>query len=121
MSYTTLEEIKIRLDEFDVSESEGEQRLVFHTGKIDFKLNTLIDKAKQDIRGYRHYPSSYTDEMIESDIETKYHNILIELVLYDYSIEGADFQSTHNENGTNRTFVKRESILGKIIPFCNVL
>lgn len=121
MSYTTLEQIKIRLDEYDISDAVGEQTLVFHTGKIDYKLNEMIEKAKQDIIGYRHYPSSYTAEKIAEDVESKYHNLLIDLVLYDYSVDGANYETNHSENGVNRTFATRESILGKVIPFCNVL
>lgn len=122
MSYTLIEQIKIRLDEFDVVTPEGgEETIVFHTGKIDYKLNNLIDKARKDIIAYRHYPSSYTEEKINEDVDTKWSNILIELVLFDWSVWGADFETNHSESGVNRTFVKRESILGKIIPFCNVL
>lgn len=121
MNYSTLEELKIRLNEYDVVTPQGgEQTVVFHTGKIDFDLNVLIEKAKRDIIGYRHYPARYTEEMIDADLE-KWHNILIDLVIYDYSVDGANFETNHTENGVNRSFVKRENILAKVIPFCNVL
>lgn len=120
--YSLLEKIKIRLDEYDVVTPEGgEETVVFHVGKIDYKLNNLIEKAKKDIIAYRHYPKDYKAERIENDINDNWENILIDLVMYDYSINGADYESNHSENGVNRTFVKRESILGKVIPFCNVL
>lgn len=119
--YSLLEKIKIRLDEYDVVIPEGgEETLVFHTGKIDYKLNNLIDKARKDIIGYRHFPQRYTEEMIENDLGN-WENILIDLVVYDFATDGADFETNHSENGINRTWVKRESILGKVVPFCNVL
>lgn len=121
MSYTTLENIKIRLDEYDITTVEGEQVVTFHTGKIDVELGVLIEKAKQDIIAFRRYPSFYKDEMIEEDVAKNYSNILTELVIFDYSVKGADYETTHNENGTNRTFIKREEILAKVVPFVKVL
>ena len=120
MSYTTLQEIRIRLNAYDVVDDAVVFPSDTEAKKLDVKIEELIKKAKQDIRAYRRYPSDYTDERIDDDIEKKYHQIVIELVLYDLSIEGADFQTQHVENSTNRSFVKRESILGKVIPFCNI-
>lgn len=121
MSYTTLEEIRIRLDEFNAEVIEGETVITFPSNpKLDLKIERLIDKAKKDIIAYRHYPSSYTAENIEADIAEKYSQTLIDLVLYDISIEGADFQTQHSENAVNRSFVKKETILAKVLPFCKV-
>ncbi len=122
MSYTTIEQVRIRLDEYSVTVVSNENVVSFPSNpKLEVKIDELIKKAKQDIRNYRHYPEYYTDEQIEEDLESKYHNTLIDLVLFDYSVEGADYETAHSENGINRTFVKRESILGKVVPFCNVL
>lgn len=123
MSFSTLEEIKVRLDEYDVIKDEsGNDQIVFkETPKLDYKINVLIDKAKKDIIHYRRYPEYYTDEQIADDIEKQYHSLLVDLVLYDYTVEGMDFETNHSETGVNRTIVKRETILGKVIPFCRVL
>lgn len=118
MSYTLIEKLKIRLKEYTL---DAAQNVVFNNGAIDVNLSILIDKAKKDIIAYRHYPSYYTEEEIETDIENNYEGILIDLVLYDYSLDGADYQTGHNENGVNRTFISKDKILGKIIPFCKVL
>ena len=73
--YSLLEKIKIRLDEYDViTPAGGGETLVFHTGKIDYKLNNLIDKARKDIIGYRHYPQRYTEEMID-DVLTRFDRV----------------------------------------------
>lgn len=122
MSYTLIQQIRIRLDEYAVIETNGSNEISFPPNpKLEVKIGELIEKAKQDIRHYRHYPTHYKDAQIENDIEGNYHNLVIDLVLYDLSVEGAEYQSAHSENGVNRTFVKRESILGKVVPFCNVL
>ena len=122
MSYTTLEQIRIRLDEFTVTVVNNENVVTFPSNpKLEIKLQEMIDKAKQDIKKNRRYPARYTAEDIENDINENYNQVLIDLVLYDYSVEGADYQTQHVENGTNRSFVKKETILGRIIPFCNIL
>lgn len=118
--YTLLEQIRIQLDKYDV-DSETNDVVFPQDRKLEIKLENLISKAKNDVIAYRHYPSSYDDEMIAKDIEERYSNIVLDLVMYDYSTDGANFETNHAENGINRTFVKRESILGKVIPFCNVL
>ena len=121
MSYTTLQQIRIRLDEYDVEVIDNENVVVFPSNpKLDVKIEELISKAKQDIIAYRHYPTSYTTEDIERDITEKYNQVLIDLVLYDISVEGADFQTQHSENAVNRSFVKKETILARILPFCKV-
>jgi hypothetical protein len=122
MSYSTLEQIRIRLDEYEVTENGGEETITFPKNlKLDTKLNELILKAKQDIKHHRHYPDGYTEEQIENDIENKYHSMVIDLVLYDYATDGMEFETNHSETGVNRTIVKKETLLGKIIPFCKVL
>lgn len=117
--YTLLETIRIRLDEYDV-DADSDMVVFPPNKKLEVKLGALIEKAKRDIINYRHYPDSYTEEMIADDLESKYYNTVIDLVVYDYSKEGGEYESVHNENGVNRTFVKRESILGTVVPFCRV-
>lgn len=122
MSNTTLEEIRIRLDEFTATVVDGENVVSFPSKpKLEVKLETMIEKAKKDIIKARHYPASYTPERINEDIETNYQQVLVDLVLYDYSVEGADYQTQHVENSTNRSFIKKETILARVIPFCNVI
>jgi len=121
MSYTTLQEIRIRLDEYEVETIEGENVVTFPSNpKLDVKIEQLIDKAKKDIIAYRHYPSTYKTEDIERDITEKYSQVLIDLVLYDFLLEGAEYQTQHSENAVNRSFTKKETILAKVLPFCNV-
>jgi len=123
MAYTALEQIRIRLDEYEVEiDSEThETHVVFPSKpKLEIELQNLIDSAKKDIKDYRRYPSDWSAERIDADIDENYEHIVVELSLYDYNMNGAEFEVTHNENGVNRTFVSRESILGKITPFCNI-
>lgn len=112
-----LEKIKVQLGQYDVDPLGN---ITYTELKANPLLEQLVEKAKQDIALYRHYPEYYTDLQIAEDIDKHYENIIIDLVAYDFSIDGANYESNHSENGVNRTFVKRETILAKVIPFCRV-
>lgn len=107
MAYSRLEQLKIRLRQSGVS------------GENEF-LQQLIFQAEQDVRLYRNYPDNYTEEMIEKDMK-KFDSIIVNLALYDYNQEGGEFQISSSENGTSRSWIDRDKILGKVIPFISVL
>lgn len=121
MSYTLVEQIKIRLRMFHTEVIDDETVLVFDKPEEDFIIQQLIEKAKEDIRSYRNYPEDYEEDVIEKDIMEKHLSVIIDLVLYDYSTEGADYETTHSENGVNRTYISRDKIMGRVIPFVKVL
>lgn len=109
MTYSRLEQLKIRLRQSDVS-----------CDKEDEFLEELIYQAEQDVRLYRNYPSNYTEEMIEKDMN-KFESIIVNLALYDYNQEGGEFQISSSENGTSRSWIDRDKILGKVTPFVQIL
>lgn len=107
MAYSRLEQLKIRLRQSGVS------------GEDEF-LQQLIFQAEQDVRLYRNYPDNYTEEMIEKDMK-KFESIIVNLALYDYNQEGGEFQTSSSENGTSRSWIDRDKILGKVTPFVQIL
>ncbi len=109
MTYSRLEQLKIRLRQSDVS-----------CDKEDEFLEELIYQAEQDVRLYRNYPDNYTEEMIEKDMK-KFDSIIVNLALYDYNQEGGEFQISSSENGTSRSWIDRDKILGKVTPFVQIL
>lgn len=109
MAYSRLEQLKTRLRQSDVSNE-----------KEDKFLEQLISQAEQDVRLYRNYPDNYTEEMIEKDMKN-FDGIIVNLALYDYNQQGGEFQSSSSENGTSRSWIDRDKILGKVPPFVNVL
>lgn len=122
MDYSIMEQIRIRIKKYEVVIDNGNPHIVFPTDvELETELQVLIDNAKKEVKDYRRYPSDWTAEQIDDDIEENYSHIVVALVLFDNFLEGAEFETAHNENGVSRSFVKRESILGKIIPFCNIL
>lgn len=109
MTYSRLEQLKIRLRQSDVS-----------CDKEDEFLEELIYQAEQDVRLYRNYPDNYTEEMIEKDMK-KFDSIIVNLALYDYNQEGGEFQISSSENGTSRSWIDRDKILVKVTPFVQIL
>lgn len=123
MAYTIMEQIRIQLDEYEVEidVETNQTHVVFPSKpKLEIEIQNLIDKAKSEVRDYRRYPSDWSDEQIEADINNNYSHSVVDLVLYDYYTKGADYETSHNENGVSRSFINRDKILGKIIPFCNI-
>lgn len=109
MTHSRLEQLKIRLRQFDASAE-----------KEDKFLEQLISQAEQDVRLYRNYPDNYTEEMIEKDMK-KFDSIIVNLALYDYNQDGGEFQVSSSENGTSRSWIDRDKILGKVTPFVQIL
>lgn len=109
MAYSRLEQLKIRLRQSNV-ECDEENKV----------LEQLIFQAEQDVRLYRNYPNNYTEEMIEKDMK-RFDSIIVNLALYDYNQKGGEFQTSSSENGTSRSWIDRDKILGKVTPFVHVL
>lgn len=107
MTYSRLEQLKTRLRQSGISDE-------------DEFLEQLISQAEQDVRLYRNYPDNYTKEMIEKDMK-KFDSIIVNLALYDYNQDGGEFQISSSENGTSRSWIDRDKILGKVTPFVQIL
>lgn len=88
----------------------------------DFSADILaekVDNAINEVKLARRYKQAgYSESMIENDIE-KYQSIIRNISLYDYNQSGIDFQSSHQENGTTRTFMSRRYLFNGVIPLAN--
>lgn len=49
-------------------------------------------------------------------LEDYYENAVIDIALYNISLIGGDYQTSHNENGINRSFVSEQEILKQVTP-----
>lgn len=83
-------------------------------------LESKVRGAIREVRATRRYPSSYTAEMIDADMEQFYSNAK-NLALYDFNHIGIEFQTGSTENGISRTFSQRESMLGGVIPLGRIV
>lgn len=121
MSNTILEQVKIRLRQFHIKNPETEdEQIVFDKPEENPILEQLISQATQDVVECRNYPESYTVKKIEDDLK-KYDSVIVNLVLYDYNKEGGEFQDSSSENGTSRSWVKRETLMADVLPLVKVL
>lgn len=85
---------------------------------INFNLTLLEIKVKNaisDVKRVRKYPSTYSEEKITDDMESLY-SICRALALYDYNKMGADYETSHTENGVTSKFTDRDKLLGGVIP-----
>lgn len=80
-------------------------------------LTEVLNDAIAEIIAARKYPSDMSAADIEADMQ-KYISNVKKLTKYDYIKLGADFEKTHNENGTNRTYVGREKCFDGVVAFC---
>ena len=55
-----------------------------------------VKRAIRSFKKKRNYPSSYTEEKINSDMESCY-DCIFDLALYFLTKQGAEFQSSHSE------------------------
>ena len=81
-------------------------------------LTEILNDAIAEIKAARKYPSDMSAADIEADMLNYITNVK-KLTKYDYSQVGAEFQETHNENGTNRTFGDRRKCFDGVVPFAN--
>ena len=81
------------------------------------RLSSKIKNAIREVRLKRNYPEHFTDEQIVNDLQKHYSNIR-ELALYDFNQVGAEGQSSHNENGTSRTWKNRNECLIGVYAYC---
>ena len=119
--YSILEQIKIRLGQYEQKVENGVAYGVVFTD-IDKNpiLEQFISKAKQDVIRKRNYPKSYDKKKISEDLKN-YESVIIDAVVYDYSQIGGEYQKTLIENSIHRTWVSRDSLFEGIIPFVHSL
>lgn len=80
-------------------------------------LTSKIKNAIREVRLKRNYPEHFTEEQIVKDLQKHYSNIR-ELALYDFNQSGAEGQTQHNENGTNRAWKNRNDCLLGVFAYC---
>lgn len=83
-------------------------------------LEIKVDGAYQDVKMARAYPSSYSEEYINKDIERYYSNIL-NIARFDYGNVGAEGQSTYSADGTSIHYLNRDKYFKGVYPIGVIL
>lgn len=124
--YTTLEQVKIRLHQYHIDTVKNDDSdtttnvVVFDDIEDNPLIEQLIEQSRQEIIGLRNYPSSYTQEQINNDMN-KYENVIVNLTVYDHSQAGENYMASMNEGGVNRTWKNRNDLLAGVFPLVKVI
>lgn len=67
---------------------------------------------------------TYPFDPTVTEVPEQYHFLQVEIAVYLLNKRGAEFETSHNENGINRTYEGADvpsSIMRSITPFCSTL
>ena len=80
-------------------------------------LSLCANRSMISFSSKRNYPTTYTDDMRKSDMG-RYYACLFDLSLYWINVQGVEFEKSHSENGTNRTWYSESDIYSfhNVIP-----
>ena len=126
MSYTLLEQVKIRLKQFHIEETEDSDtgtkadKVVFDKKEDNPLIEQLLEQARNEIIEKRNYPETYTQDQIDRDVQ-KFENVMVNLAVYDRSQAGEAYMASFSENGVSRTWKDRNSLLSGVYPFVKIL
>ena len=120
MAYTILEQVKIRLGQFHIEESDGTDKTVFDHKEDNPRIQQLIEQATQEVINRRRYPESYTQERIGEDMK-KYEGVIVNLAVYDHSQAGEAFMASYTENGVSRNWKERDKIFAGVSAVMKIL
>lgn len=117
MSYTLLEQVKIRLKQFHMAADSD--TVIFDRKEQNPLIEQLIEQAKQEIISRRMYPESYTDKRIQDDLK-RFDGIIVNLSVYDYSQAGEAYMESYAENGVSRNWKDRDSLFAGVYPIAKL-
>lgn len=79
-------------------------------------LKVKLKNAIREVKSARGYLPSHDADFILNDLQNYIANIK-DLTIYDYNQIGAEGESSHDENGTGRTWKNRNSCFSGIVKF----
>lgn len=84
-------------------------------------LTAIVDRAVKSYMSYVNYPPDVSDEDKFTDM-TNNEYCIVDLALYYFNKQGADFETNHSENGVSRTYASEGSIYTRhgIVPYARV-
>lgn len=82
-------------------------------------LLSKVESAYQDVKETRCYPSTYSESMIDDDME-KFYSAIRRIALYDYNQVGAEGQTSYNADGTSIRYLNRDKLFYGVLPIGGV-
>lgn len=95
----------------ELSAEEGDK---FNPALLASKVRT----AYRAVKTARRYPGSYTEAMIERDMDNYYAQIR-EIAMYDYNQTGAEGQTQYSQDGVSIHYVDRDSLFYGVLPIAS--
>ena len=85
-------------------------------------VSLSVKRAIRSFKNKRNYPSGYTDEKINADME-KCYDCIFDLALYFLVKQGAEIQGSHTENSDKRSWESETEIYIShgVFPFAGSL
>ena len=90
--------------------------------ETDGMISLSVKRAIRSFKKKRSYPSGYTEEKINADMEYCY-DCIFDLALYFLLKQGAEFQESHSENSVSRNWESETEIYINhgVFPFAGSL
>lgn len=88
------------------------------------ETNDSTVSAYLGIAGNKICRKAYPFDPTVTEVPDQYHFLQVEIAVYLLNKRGAEFETSHNENGINRTYEGADvpsSIMRSITPFCSTL
>lgn len=98
-----IEDLKIEL--------EAEEGSKFNISLLRSKVKT----AYREVQAARKYPATYSEAMIERDMNNYYSQIR-SIAMYDYNQSGSEGQTQYSQDGVSIHYVDRDRLFFGVLP-----
>lgn len=105
-----------------------DQEMIAIVGAMSGEASEMIVSAFLTMAGQaiinKAFPFATEDELQTLTVPTQYQNLQCEIAVYMLNKRGAEGQTTHNENGINRSYENGgipNSFMKQVVPFCRAL
>lgn len=88
------------------------------------ETNDSTVSAYLGIAGNKICRKAYPFDPTVTEVPDQYHFLQVEIAVYLLNKRGAEFETSHSENGISRTYENGDvppSMLRQIVPMCGVL
>lgn len=83
-------------------------------------LKVLVKQAITNVINKR-YPFKECSEQEQEATVRRYSNVIFNAVIYAYAKDGAEFQTSHTENGIQRSWIDEENLYKDVVPYIKIL
>ena len=78
-------------------------------------LRSKVKSAYRAVQTVRKYPKSYTEAMIERDMENYYSQVK-DIAMFDFNQIGAEGQTQYSQDGVSVHYVDRDKLFYRVLP-----